>query len=164
MRKCFLMLVLVSIAASVSAHGVNIAVRMEPPAVVVEAAYSGGEVLSNARFEIYAPDSETVSFQNGQTDANGMFAFLPDKSGQWKIVVDDGLGHRKTQDIDVNADFFQAENADGREIQTQDEAGDVESNSLPMAYKIVLGLCLIFGLTGAFYGFKASRKVKDKKH
>ena len=50
--------------------------------------------MAYAQVTVRGPLDDEVEFQNGRTDRNGRFAFVPDEAGQWKVVVEDGLGHR----------------------------------------------------------------------
>jgi hypothetical protein len=42
-------------------------------------------------------------YLTGTTDPAGLFTFLPGKPGEWRVVVDDGMGHRREARIDVAA-------------------------------------------------------------
>ena len=88
-------------------------------------------------------------------------AFVPDKQGNWKIIVDDGLGHRKEVNILILDDFFQT----GEPATSQDEAGNnrnVLAEQIPLYLKVIVGLSLIICLTGVFYWIKARNIVKGK--
>jgi nickel transport protein len=80
-------------------HGV-VTAFLGSGALVVEAYYTDGEAMNYAKVTVYAPQKETP-FQSGYTDANGRFAFLPDKVGKWKVIFADGMGHRSEQEVSV---------------------------------------------------------------
>jgi nickel transport protein len=56
-------------------------------AVQVEAAYSGGQPMSNAQVTVYAPNQPQDAWRTGTTDEQGRFTFLPDQSGTWEVRV-----------------------------------------------------------------------------
>lgn len=64
-------------------------------AVAVKLTYSGGEPFSYSQVKVFGPgDDLDLEFQNGRTDARGVFAFVPDRPGTWRIVAWDESGHR----------------------------------------------------------------------
>ena len=56
-----------------------------------------------AKVEVYSPADAKVEFQNGRTDAQGRFAFMPDTPGQWRIIMADNMGHRVEHAVDVSS-------------------------------------------------------------
>ncbi|APF19373.1 hypothetical protein Calab_3677 [Caldithrix abyssi DSM 13497] len=83
------------------AHGVTYHV-VRDSAVIVKLEYKSGEPISYAKIKIFAPDNDEVEYQNGRTDRNGCFAFVPDQEGVWAIKVDDGTGHGINKKITIN--------------------------------------------------------------
>ncbi len=81
------------------AHSIR-AVSYESGALVVEVSFGGGEIASYAQVTIMAPNSQQ-EFQSGVTDAHGRFAFLPDQPGNWRVIIDAGMGHKTTLSIEV---------------------------------------------------------------
>lgn len=135
------------------AHAIRFTVNQEPPAVIVQAAFSRTAPLADASVEIFAPGSE-VPYQKGSTDKQGYFSFLPNETGTWKVSVDDGMGHYDMIAISISSEFFTREEiiiAGDTEIQ------QITHDAIPVAYKIIFGLALIFGLTGIMYGIKAKK-------
>jgi len=57
----------------------------------VECRYDDGQPMSYAAVEIFFNEEE-LPFQNGRTDRNGRFFFLPDQTGPWRVTVNDGMG------------------------------------------------------------------------
>ena len=116
--------------------------------VLIKAEYDDGEPMSYAAVEITAPEKGAV-FQKGRTDRNGVFMFLPDQSGNWKIIVSDAMGHRLKL---------------GREIVEQ-KGGESERNGShqmaapPVSQRqgVMTGIAIIFGLSGMLYGWKVRR-------
>ncbi len=73
-------------------HGVRGRIGSET-SILVEVEYDDGEPVSYAAVEVLNL-KEKIPFQTGRTDRNGRFLFLPDKPGEWKVVVNDEMGHR----------------------------------------------------------------------
>jgi len=76
------------------AHGAGYRVLDGASPLALELSYSSGDPMAYAQVTVRGPLDDEVEFQNGRTDRNGRFAFVPDEAGQWKVVVEDGLGHR----------------------------------------------------------------------
>ena len=75
----------------ICAYGVS--GKVDSGGMVVTAQYDTGEPMSYAKVNISAPGAK-LTFQSGRTDRNGRFCFFPDGPGDWKVVVDDEMGHR----------------------------------------------------------------------
>ena len=73
------------------AHGVSISCQ-EGRAMVMEASYDDGEPMDYVKARVVGPDGKT--FQVGNTDGHGRFAWVPDRGGQWTVSAADGMGHR----------------------------------------------------------------------
>jgi hypothetical protein len=138
-----LSLLLTFFAPSLSAHELQISVRLVPPAVIVHATYAGSAPVAFAAVSIYAPDS-AQEHQTGRTDARGYFGFVPNRGGSWKAVVDDELGHRVEAPVKVPEAF-------------EGGVADQPGSGLSPVHKALIGLSLIFGLTGLFYGYRSRR-------
>ncbi|MDR3162039.1 MAG: hypothetical protein LBU28_10570 [Spirochaetaceae bacterium] len=67
---------------------------------VIRFTYTTGEAMMYARVFVYPPSSPEREILQGTTDRNGVFCFLPDESGEWRLVVEDGMGH--TGEIKIN--------------------------------------------------------------
>lgn len=124
-----------------SGHDLQVTWQKEGRAVIIRSAYAGTEVCAYAGIEIFSPNDSRVEFQNGRTDARGMFSFVPDRVGKWRAVIDDEMGHRVETIIDLT------------DLSNQAESGSVQ----PIWQKTITGLVLIIGLTGFLYGWKARR-------
>jgi nickel transport protein len=133
--------VLVLGGLTAAAHGLEVAVESAGRAVIVRAAYSAAEPCGYAAVLVYSPAGGKTEFQNGRTDANGRFSFVPDQPGAWRFVVDDEIGHRKEISIPARAPAGPA-------------AG---SESLPSWQKALTGGSLLAGLTGLLYGWTSRR-------
>lgn len=152
------------------AHGVHVDFIIKSPYINVKAYFSKKSPLGNSDITIYSPGSDTP-FQTGVSDPQGNFVFMPDKSGIWKVIADDGLGHKRNAEVVVNDSFFSDEEnrlvadphqhsqkyQEGHEHQSEahpDHQHDHTHSEIPVSYKLIFGLSLIFGLTGIFYGLK----------
>ena len=127
------------------AHGVKGTVK--EGGLVVTAQYDTGEAMSYSRVKISAPDAK-LPFQSGRTDRNGRFCFFPDTPGDWKVVVDDEMGHRLEVIVPVN---------EAKELKTDKQAGGSAESSLSRYEKALMGLSIIFGLSGIFFWWKGKR-------
>jgi nickel transport protein len=76
----------------VFAHGVNYSID-QAKVMVIRVTYDDGEPMSYAEVKIFSPDNQQIEYQRGRTDKKGQFPFLPDKGGEWKVIVNDGMGH-----------------------------------------------------------------------
>jgi nickel transport protein len=144
-----LVVLFLSAASVCMAHGVD-GYAEQAAGYCVTAQYSDGEPMSWSEVRIAAPDSD-IEFQNGRTDRNGRFMFLPDGDGTWAVVVQDGMGHRLALDVTVAGD--------GVSVQKQArDISDAAHGKTGRKANIAAGLAIIFGLCGLFYGWKSGRK------
>jgi nickel transport protein len=132
-------------APSCRAHGVDGMVE-HTGGYCVTAQYDDGEPMAYAAVEIKAPDSK-IGFQKGRADRNGRFMFHPDTPGNWQAIVLDGMGHRLALDVVVG----QVPGA-SKKAHTGIPAAAAVPGRL---WKIIVGLAVIFGLCGFFYGLRA---------
>ncbi len=144
------LLVLTALAAAIlSAHDIEIEVEHAPPAVVVRTTYAGTEPAPYAAVLIYSPRKPEAEYQNGRTDANGVFSFVPNEGGEWRFVVDDEMGHRRELAILV-------------EMARDGETESAIAAQMPLRFKLVAGLSIILGLTGFLYGYKARQGSRKR--
>lgn len=115
-------------------------------ALYSEIFFGGGTPASYSPYEIYAPNS-SLPFATGQTDANGVLAFLPDQNGAWRIVVRAGSDH--------------GEHKLEYEVNVTDAKASLSKTPLYNQYTAMLtGISLIFGFFGVAYGFKMRQKLR----
>ncbi len=114
------------------AHGMNYHLVDGTAAIGFRAAFTTGEAMCFCETEIFAPD-EPESYASGLTDQEGRFFFQPDRPGEWRAVVNGGMGHRL-------AFAFPVDNA-GHASRPQGDTGDV-----PLWIKAVFGLSLLANL------------------
>ncbi|MBW2576013.1 MAG: hypothetical protein JRC88_11140 [Deltaproteobacteria bacterium] len=128
--------------SSLFAHGVKGTVK--EGGLVVTAQYDTGEAMSYAKVKISAPGAK-LTFQSGRTDRNGRFCFFPDVAGDWQVVVDDEMGHRLEVTVPVNEQLV-------REEDTQ--SAKAAQSALSRYEKALMGLSIIFGLSGIFFWWR----------
>lgn len=166
MIRTLILLVLASLAFSnaAMAHAIRFDVDKHPPAVKVQAYFSATSPLVDAMVQVYAPGGETP-YQSGRTDRAGYFAFIPDESGEWTLEVDDERGHRNRTVINVTGGFFEGEpmKEEVEGVPVAMETPPQTTNEIPLVYRIIFGLALIFGLTGIFYGMRARQSQKTSR-
>ena len=132
------------------AHGVS--GKIDAGGIVVTAVYDSGESMSYAKVKISAPGAK-ITFQSGRTDRNGRFSFFPDTPGDWKVVVDDEMGHLLELNVPVDETLVFQDN------QQRGETGE----SSPSRYdKALMGISIIFGISGIFFWWKGRRAYRTK--
>lgn len=105
----------------------------------------GSEPASFAPYTLYAPNA-SLPFQEGQSDKNGVVAFMPDRSGTWKLVATPGSDHGGHQ---FNITF---------KVNDQHV---IVWNSAPLFTRytqMITGISLIIGLFGILLAWKARKK------
>lgn len=87
----------------VLAHGVVLEHR-QVDSVEVLAQFDTGAPMANAQVVVYAPDNPTEAWQQGTTDDQGRFSFVPDETlpGSWEVMVRQA-GHGGVVTIPVSA-------------------------------------------------------------
>ena len=132
-------------AAQAQAHALYAAHTWQGSVALVQFAYAGGEVPTYAKVEVYSPADAKVEFQNGRTDAQGRFAFMPDTAGQWRIIMADNMGHRVEHPVEVGARQEGTQASDQNTGKPAPVASPgVGEFSVPL--RIVLGLSLLANL------------------
>lgn len=163
MKRIIIILVLLNaFTGSVFAHGVHINYSEDFPFITIIASLSGNQPMKNAEVNILHSDGDQI-FQSGTTDPSGRFVFIPEKPGVYAVNVDDGMGHRKSIELAVKESFFGAEDSDQEtDVSISIESSEIDHHHehyhIPLLYKVIFGLSLIFGITGIWYGL---RKQKD---
>ncbi len=108
--------------------------------------YDGGYPMAHAEVQVYAPDDEPEAvYQAGYTDTDGYFLFYPARTGVWRMVVDDGMGHRATETWNIGGDEVQATSIPTRRARGKET---------------LLGLVVIAGMFALLTWWR--RKVKAK--
>jgi len=139
-RTIYLAMGLVLGSSLASAHGLVADIELAEPAVVVVATYDTGEAAGNCDIEFYSEAHGSGPYHFGRTDPGGAFAFVPDGTGEWTVVIDDGFGH-------VAQEVFQVE-----------WAKPIEAESGPPLESLFTGLSAILGLTGISLWWKTRKQ------
>ena len=143
-------LLLAGTAAQVSAHALYAADTRHDGVVLVQFAYSSGEQPTYAKVEVYSPADDKVEFQNGRTDAQGRFAFMPDAPGRWRIIMADNMGHRVEHPVEISA-------VQGAAAATAAHDAGLGGFSTPL--RILLGLSLIANMALAATMLRRRKKL-----
>ena len=136
-----------------SAHGVGYQESDLRP-VALDFFYSTGELMSYLKAEVFSPSDEKIAYQSGRTDAGGRFAFVPDKPGKWRVVVNDDDGHRAEAEIDVTQGFMSG-GAAGGIVQEKKAAPE----GLDLYLRAGLGVSLLFNIAAFVLLFRRRRTV-----
>lgn len=138
-------------AAHLPAHDLQTKVEIEPPFVVISASYEGTEAASFIAVTVHAPASASVkadAFQTGRTDYEGQFVFLPTGPGDWRVLLDDEMGHR----VELVANV-----ASGNSAETAAASPSAESGGRGTGERLLVGLSILFGAAGLLYGWLSRR-------
>jgi len=171
MGKSFILsaLLLLALVGSSMAHAIHVEFTERAPVVTLWAGFSKTAPMANAKVEVFAPGDSKI-FQQGRTDKYGQFSFLPDAAGEWALQVDDERGHRKKATIIITETFVAGGEVEKEVVVSSHEhpaettppsmkaEQQISFQAIPLVYKAVFGLALIFGITGIFYGMKARKK------
>ena len=128
-------------SSALMAHGTG-ANRIDGGVGVV-ARYDDGSPMSYCDVKVFSPSGGAKPFQEGLTDKNGGFLFAPDENGEWRIVIDDGMGHSIAEEVVVGAGS---------------RAVMAERPVVPRYLGILMGICVIFGMAGIAFYLTAKRK------
>ncbi|MDR2802939.1 MAG: hypothetical protein LBB22_01455 [Treponema sp.] len=120
---------------------------------VVYFKYSTGEPISFAKIKLFPPSTVEKNVESlvSITDRNGNFCFIPDEEGDWRVDMEDGMGHKGS--IVVNAVFEQG----GDQIEPE-RGGGRTAGHIPLAFNIALGLSLLLNIFGGWYLLGNRRK------
>ncbi len=149
-------LVLSSAAAvRADAHGVGYSESSLRP-VALDFFYSTGELMSFLKAEVFSPSDDKAAYQSGRTDEEGRFAFIPNKPGKWRVVVNDDDGHRAEATVDVTQEFLAGGAAGGVGSLVQEKKAAPEGPELYL--RAGLGVSLLFNIA-AFVLLARRRKA-----
>ena len=122
------------------AHGVVYGVKKEK-AIIIKVGYDDGKPMRHAEIKIFSPGGEKTEYQNGHTDKNGCFAFLPDKTGKWRVMVTDGMGHGIVRNIEV------------------EKVTEMNIKGWSRWQKLITGMSIIWGLAALMFYFRIKKKL-----
>jgi nickel transport protein len=154
-RPLMLLASLVLCLLPTMAHDLQTIVRMEGRFVVLEASYEGEEEASFISVSVHAPNAgpNADAFQKGRTDLRGHFTFAPDRPGEWKITVDDEMGHRATQPVMVSDAALSGEMSAASSSSPAAVPGGRSTSD-----KVIVGLSVLFGASGLLMAFLTRRR------
>ena len=144
MKKFHPLVLAVLFSWPLAAHDLEAKAELTPRTVILAAYYAGGGSAPFIQVSVFSPAGGGKEFQNGRTDANGGFAFIPDTPGDWRCILDDELGHRKELTIQVTPV--------GRAAGSPAPA----AQGIPVE-RMITGVSLLAGLTGLLLWYKARR-------
>lgn len=146
--KVLLILGLCVAHSPLHAHGIKYS--LSSGGIVIQAFFDNNQPAKGLFVAIFAPGS-SEKFQTGKTDINGHFVFFPDRPGDWEVLVFDQMGHR----LEIKLPISVAMKAEKR----------VQEFSIPLYLKGIMGISVIFGISGIFFWWKGKiiyRKIKEK--
>lgn len=100
-KLCHCLLFGLVLAFAAQAHSLGVGVEIAEQTVIVRTRYADG-AFPDADVLVYSPGAPgDQPFQSGKTDRGGVFSFVPDAAGSWRVIVDDGMGHYKEVEVAV---------------------------------------------------------------
>ena len=123
------------LAPAAQAHGMLAELQASADAVVVACFYAGGDP-ADAEVLVYSPAEPGRIFQTQRTDLRGFASFVPDAAGTWRVVADDGMGHRTELEVVI---------AEGEEAQRVPQGTTWRPVALALA---------VLGLGAAWWGLR----------
>ena len=118
------------------AHGTGYR-QINLKAIPLEFFYSTGEKMSYREVKVFSPKDSKFPIQTGRTDEEGRFAFIPDISGDWKVIVRDEEGHQCEAKINLTS------------LSSDDDISPYRVHNVArgsMVKEAILGVSLIFNM------------------
>jgi nickel transport protein len=95
MKQLFLCAALAALPAAAFAHGVDISEATGRVDLrTIHCLYSTGEPMLFAKIRVFTPSRPDAPAQESVADLNGYFSFAPFEAGDWRLIAEDGMGHR----------------------------------------------------------------------
>lgn len=132
---CVLVVLALVTPGMVLAHGTGYRIQKPGKAVTIECYYSDGTAMAYADTIVFSPENLKLEHQNGRTDKNGRVAFFPDTPGTWRVIVNDGIGHKIQVQVQVEPG-----NAPPKIID-QGSLGQSHALSTAMGISLIFNLC-----------------------
>jgi nickel transport protein len=120
--------------------------------------YSTGEPMAFAKIKVYPPSgiAGNVEALVSISDRNGVFCFVPDEDGDWRVDAEDGMGHKGS--ITVGGIASAPSPADAKAL-ARSGGGAGQGGSLPpRVLGIVAGLSIIANIFGIWRALSNGRK------
>ncbi len=90
--KVITLTLLALMLSALSAFGHAINYRVENKGISARIFFAGDAPMRYANYELFGP-GDTIVFQKGRSDRNGVISFLPDRPGQWQLKVSGEEAH-----------------------------------------------------------------------
>lgn len=84
--------ILIMLCGLAQAHRVNLFARYDGEMIKTEGYFSSGKKAVNSTIMVF--DSEGKEVFHGTTDKKGEFCFQPTRDGDYRLVLEAGMGHR----------------------------------------------------------------------
>jgi hypothetical protein len=150
--------------ALVFAHGVEVFDETGTPEVhTVRFMYTDGESMLFARVKVFPPSSPDAAAQESVADRYGYFSFIPFESGDWRLIAEDGMGHRGEIVVPVAGEIAAGTTETAARIAGQ-SAASAGSGTLPRPAAIALGLSLILNVFACWYFIGRKRTKTGAGH
>jgi nickel transport protein len=150
----FLLVIGLPLPAALFGHGVEVydVTGEDRPVQTISFRYSTGEPMAFAKVKTFPPSTAERNVESlvSISDRNGMFCFIPDEEGEWRVDIEDGMGHKGS--ITVNA---------GSKTGEAETAAPASSGTLPLPVSIILGLSLMVNIFALW--FFAGNEVKRRR-
>ena len=157
-----IVLLLVVSASVCRAHGTTC--RLFEGTAAVEASYDDGRPMAFCDVAVYFPAGEEEAYRTGETDRNGRFSFIPESDGEFRIVVDDGMGHAASLGFSVVKGIASVKGPEKEDLSDGGtETGTCIFKRLGRSAGIVVGISVIFGLFGLVSLLRLSGLTGRKK-
>ncbi|CUU71861.1 Uncharacterised protein [Campylobacter hyointestinalis] len=130
------------------AHGVSYAVNTGK-AIIISANFTKNTPVAYGKIDIYEGDS-AIALLHAQTDAYGKFAFLPPKSGVYRVELtafSDHGEHKSEFSVTVNDNFS---------VEKYDELVYIKYHGILSAIGLLLG---IFGILVLIKSRKSQKTI-----
>ncbi len=139
MKKNFICLFKLILFSSLNfAHGVGYKIVQGGVGINVYYEDVRHSPLSYAEVKVFSPENE--EFQQSYTDKNGTFVFYPTNIGQWRLEINDGMGHGTIVKINVTEEMLNKKVVD-----------IVQTKNFSLFQKIIVGLSIIWGTIGILF-------------
>ena len=138
-----LLLLALGLTGSATAHGVDTTVGASN-AVVVTVTHEDGTPVAFEPYEVFPPEGSRV-FASGRTDGMGRVVFVPDREGDWRVMVAAADGHGAALTVPVD---------EGLPLRSACRDSAVGDRPWP----VVTGVALLFGVFGIVAMVQARRR------
>ncbi len=143
MKIIFTLLILLCINQNPGfAHGVGYR-EISLKAVPLEFFYSTGEKMSYCETKIFSPSDSKFAAQTSRTDEQGRVSFIPDISGEWRVIVNDGQGHQCEAKINITEEFLKNKN-ENKIMNLKENHENDSPVGIELFIRALLGVSLIF--------------------